>query len=347
MQKNIRRLYIIGAGASCPYDLPTLKTLTWDLCEFLDQKDAEILKKVVYEAFNIDLERPDDSPDFEELLNRLDARALLYLHGSDFDTASTIRALAAEIALRGLRDFIYDKCLSVADKYGPYDVLVESLTESDAIVSFNWDVLIEIAFRRIGKVFTYLATERSGNATILLKPHGSINWFALLDRELLAVDLSSNWDVLGQDLSYYMLFLKDPLGSRDLGKSSPMVDYALSRVPAIVPPVASKMLSVGGIPRDGFVDSGHERAMKESWSLFRELATQAHELIVIGYSLPGTDTASIEVLRQFARSNKPQKTKSLMIVDKNPHVLERYRRLVHSDAQMICEDFKEFNPRAV
>jgi hypothetical protein len=347
MNKQISRLYIIGAGASFIYGLPTLKTLTWDLCEFLEQKDREIIKCAVYEAFNINLKQPKDSPDFEEFLNRLDARALLYLQGNDFDPRSTFRAQAAEIALKGLRDFIHNRCQLAADKIGPYDVLVQSLTEKDALVSFNWDVLLEIAFRRIGKNFIYLETEQSGDNTIFLKPHGSINWYALLDRELLSVDLNLNWDVLGRNLSYYMLFLKDPLGSRDLGESSPFVEVALSRVPAIIPPVASKMLSVGGRPVDGWVENGHERMMKECWSLFRKLVAQANELIVIGYSLPGTDSASIEVLKQFARNNDSLKTKRLMIIDKNPKIIERYRRLVHSNAKLICENFKDFDPKAV
>jgi len=31
---KIRRLYVVGAGASCPYGLPTLKTLSRELCPF-------------------------------------------------------------------------------------------------------------------------------------------------------------------------------------------------------------------------------------------------------------------------------------------------------------------------
>jgi hypothetical protein len=151
------------------------------------------------------------------------------------------------------------KCADVEAKVGPYDRLVRSLGKRDAIVSFNWDVLLELAFRR--NAIRYFYWHDSG-ANTLLKPHGSINWFALLDRELLSIDIgATNWDVFGHDLQYYSLFLKDPLGSQDLGKSSAFVEGSLSRIPAIVPPVASKMLSVGGMPSDGFVAGGHERAI--------------------------------------------------------------------------------------
>lgn len=345
--RKIKRLYIIGAGASFPYGLPTLNTLTWDLCQFLEEGESKIIHEAIYETFGVHLNRSDDSPDFEELLNRLDARALSYLPEDSIDILSSARSQAAEIALNGLRKFIIHKCKIAEGIDGPYDRLVKSLTEEDAIVSFNWDVLIELSFRRVGRKFDYLQTDDKEGSTIFLKPHGSINWFALLDRELLAVDLKSNWDVLGHNLSYYMMFLKDPLGSRDLGDSSPFVASALSRVPAIVPPVASKMLSVGGVPRDGFVDGGHEKSMKEIWRLFYEIVQGSTEIVIIGYSLAGTDAASIEVLKRCVKDGNGYMKKRVMIVDKNPQVLERYKYLVHPEANLVCDDFNDFDPEAI
>jgi hypothetical protein len=339
---KIERLYVIGAGASYPYGIPTLKTLTWDLCNFLGKNDRRIFLDAIYECTGIDMKAAKDSPDFESLLDRLDPRALAYLTS---DKAREIRLQAVEIALRGLREFINEKCSDAATKDGPYERLVDSLSERDAIVCFNWDVLPELAFRRNAKPFSYW---EEGDGNVLLKPHGSINWFALLDRELLSVDVgSTNWDVFGHNLQYYLLFLKDPLGSKDLGKSSAFVRIALAGVPAIVPPIASKMLSVGGVPRDGFVESGHEGAMRLIWKTFEGFTTTATQLVIIGYSLPGTDAASISVLRNFAPDAAAQRRKKVMIVDTNPAVVDRYRRLVHPDAKLICDDFSSFDPASV
>jgi hypothetical protein len=144
-----------------------------------------------------------------------------------------------------------------------------------------------------------------------------------------------------------MLYLKNPLGSRDLGDSNEMVRRALSQIPAIVPPIASKQLSVGGEPRDGWVESGHQRAMNRIWTVFAEFIRNAQELVVIGYSLPGTDAASIAVLKQFATDGKMQQSKKLMIVDPSPQVLQRYRRLVHPNATLVCDDFNNFDPALV
>jgi hypothetical protein len=65
---TVDRVYIVGAGASVPYGLPTLKTLTWDLCETLNGPERRTFIKAVYEACGVELRGPESSPDFEELL---------------------------------------------------------------------------------------------------------------------------------------------------------------------------------------------------------------------------------------------------------------------------------------
>lgn len=348
MPNEIKRLYLIGAGASYPYGLPTLRTLLWDLCEYVERKEREILKQAIYEACGVTLEHPEDSPDFEEFLNRVDARSLLYLNKDKLETLLSLRPMAARIALEGLRKFIHQRSLSAAKQEGPYDHLVRSLNCDQAVVSFNWDVLLEVAFRRVGREYTYLSTELSKDATLLLRPHGCISWLALLDREMLIIDLKANVGVLGDDLSYYMLYLKDPLGSRDMGKSSPFAKDAVSPLAAIVPPDAARILSVGGPTQDRGVDLGHSRAMKAIWSVFRDLVATVNEIVVIGYSLPGTDGATIEVMKEFATSTTGRKSpKRLLIIDKDEKVLERYRRIVFPRAELVCDDFSRFNPKTL
>ena len=238
-----------------------------------------------------------------------------------------------------------DRCSKVSAKVGPYDRLVRSLGKRDAIVSFNWDVLLELAFRRNAIPYSYW---HDPGRNTLLKPHGSINWFALLDRELLLIDIgTTNWDAFGHDLTYYLLFLTDPLGSQDLGKSSHFAKIALARVPAIVPPIASKVLSVGGEPRDGFVASGHERAMQLIWKTFQEYVSDATQIVIVGYSLPGKDAPSVSVLRNFAQEPDTRNRKKVLIVDINPAAADRYKRLVHPDSTVICDDFSSFDPASI
>jgi len=340
----IDRVYIMGAGASVPYGLPTLKTLSWDLAQSLNATDRNIFVGTIRECFGKNLEKPEDSPDFEELLNRLDPRALLYLEDSGISGPESSRRKAAELALSGLRRFIQSRCSVVATQEGPLDVLVRSIDETTLLVSFNWDILLELALLRAGRSFCYLPSKHSGDAVVLLKPHGSVNWFALLDRELLMISAGSNLGVIGDDLSNYLCYLREPLQPVNFSACSPFVQPSLSAVPAILPPTASKLLSVGGIPRDGFVEAGHIRAMKSIWATIVSAFREARELVIIGYSLPGTDAASIEALKFFAASRTATNPKRILIVDPNPTIADRYRSILGIDAKVICSDFRQFQP---
>ena len=141
-----------------------------------------------------------------------------------------------------------------------------------------------------------------------------------------------------------MCYNKEPLDPINFSACSPMVEYALSRVPAIVPPVASKLLSVGGVPRDGFVDSGHTRAMKAIWRTLVDGLNQANEVVAIGYSLPGTDAASIEALKHFASGATTRRARRIMLVNPNTAAAERYRSILGVDVEIVCSDFNDFDP---
>ena len=295
----IERVYLVGAGASVHYGLPTLKTLSWELAEFLDPADRNILLTAIRESFGREMTSAKQSVDYEELLNRLNPDALRYLDLAGVSPPGTPRRRAALLALQGLHDFVLDRCKRVAHQRGPFDPLVRAVDARSVIVSFNWDVLLELAVLRAAREYSYLPPGLREDGVLLLKPHGSINWFALLDRELLAVGEGSNLGVLGPNLSSYMCYKKSPLDPIDFAKTT--VGYCLSQTPAIVPPTATKLLDVGGVPRDGFVAHGHDLTMQATWLSVAQAISQARQLVVIGYSLPGTDGATIELLKFSSR----------------------------------------------
>lgn len=59
----------------------------------------------------------------------------------------------------------YFKQLQIPDKPTYYDYLILSLTEKDAIISFNWDPFLMQAYRRNLSV---------GNLPVLIFPHGNV-----------------------------------------------------------------------------------------------------------------------------------------------------------------------------
>lgn len=280
-----KRVYILGAGASCALGLPAMNSLTWELCKFLPKDRRLTLENVVFEIFGSRERRGDPSPNFEELLNYLDPRSFTYLEECGIDRSTVSRAQAIEIVLQGLREYIRDKCALVRNDLEPYDRFVASLEPDTTIVSFNWDVLLELSILKAGKSFKYLPRHNSSPYLVILKPHGSINWFALLDRELLMIDTASNVNVFGSSIEYYLLYLKDPLGPLEMDSSSPFAKSSISKVPAIVPPSSAKLLDVGGQTRDGFVDHGHRQALREVWKEFYDCVKGSDEIVIAGYSL--------------------------------------------------------------
>ena len=148
--------------------------------------------------------------------------------------------------------------------------------------------------------------------------------------------------LFGDDLYYYLLHLKDPLATIEFGRST--VEYALAKEPAIVPPTASKLLSVGGMPRDGYVEGGHARAIRDIWYTFKLMLDQASELVVVGYSLPGTDASSLTLLKNWASDGVPSKRKRVCLVEPNEAVAERYHTLLGSTVEVVARDFSSFDP---
>ena len=114
-------------------------------------------------------------------------------------------------------------------------------------------------------------------------------------------------------------------------------------MPAIVPPSSAKLLDVGGETRDGFVDNGHREALRKVWKEFYVRVKAADEIVVVGYSLPGPDAASIEVLKAF---RDPSKGQVVSIIDRNPDVLSRYSNIVHPDSVLEGDDFGVFDWKA-
>jgi hypothetical protein len=335
----VRRIYLIGAGASVPYGLPAMTNLTRELMATLSAPDKQTLERAIIECFG----QPDDNPNFEELLYRLEPEALRYLEDSGLLDANTTRVKALRIALRALRSFINKKCAEVAYLEGAFDRLVQSLSEEHVVITFNWDVLIELAILRSGREYAYLPSDNMAGAIVILKPHGSINWFALLDREGIWIKSGSNLRTIAGEHVYYLTYANNPLDPIDEAYLSEPARSALSREPAIVPPTAAKILSVGGTPSDDFVRHGHTEPIKETWRVAARAFNEASEVVVIGYSLPGTDATSMEALKHFAASTTATKPKRVLMVEPDDRIADRYRSLLGLETEIVCRDFGIFD----
>ncbi|HUP61944.1 MAG TPA: hypothetical protein VNA69_16170 [Thermoanaerobaculia bacterium] len=74
---------------------------------------------------------------------------------------------------QAIREFIYERSLVCS---AGYDDFVKCLSPQDTVITFNWDLCLEMALHRARHAFT-LSLEQDGRSDVLqvLKPHGSVD----------------------------------------------------------------------------------------------------------------------------------------------------------------------------
>ena len=75
-----------------------------------------------------------------------------------------------------------------------YTEFVKQLKNTDVIITFNWDILLERAIQAIGKTYSYIGNGNRETDINIYKLHGSINW--RLDKHFLGKQCL-NWKPLG------------------------------------------------------------------------------------------------------------------------------------------------------
>jgi hypothetical protein len=144
--------------------------------------------------------------------------------------------------------------------------------DRSTIISFNWDlVLDELLLEEVRSPSQY-GFEGSGEGPILLKPHGSLNWFDEKQAGRLKDSFKIPLATSGKHATYAFTRFRSP-------KSKKGNRYQ----PLIVPPHYMKRFD-----RPGF---------KEVWNACVSKLSTAREVIFIGYSLPPSDFHARFMLR--------------------------------------------------
>ncbi len=188
------RILFLGAGFSKPAGLPLGVELWSEIQERARilygraNKFHEDLR--TYQAFRRDcdgVDVPGAEIDFEEFLGFLDVEFFLGLRGGDTwsddgnETQVLIKTLIGEI--------LTERTPKPDDIPELYLEFARRLQPNDFILTFNYDLLLERALERVGKSYRlfpfrytkisqhYGEVDSSKEEVILLKLHGSIDWF--------------------------------------------------------------------------------------------------------------------------------------------------------------------------
>ena len=114
--------------------------------------------------------------------------------------------------------------------------------------------------------------------TLILKPHGSINWFALLDREMLMIAPDSNLRPIGA-LTNYILYVTDPIQTINFGSSNRWFVLRFHECQQLCHRQLRSLSQLVVLPADEWVAAGHVRAMREIWAEVIGALGEAKELV--------------------------------------------------------------------
>ena len=305
------KVIILGAGASAGYENSEVKLRSPIARNFLQISKKLIDSQKIPERFgelwdfiekyyHIDREKIDSCEiDIEELLTFLDID----------NKHKKIREKLIQIIYLTLDKVLYgEPC--------PYHRrLISQLDHDDAIITFNWDLLVDnlislenncppdyaTTFDKtfIGRWVDY---NPETNRPKLLKLHGSLNWMYCKKCKK-----SYNYVLQGKVTTDMVLnpdakWLKCP----------DCQNHQLE--PIIIPPTINKHYKKWEI-------------IKQIWKEAKNCLIKADEITIIGYSLPLTDFRAKWLFMEAVAEHK-QPLKKLTIVDKYPDGLfEKYKKL--------------------
>lgn len=308
-------VFILGSGFSKPAGLPLGNELFVDIIKYAKQKGIyeNILKSDIesflqYSNTTKGISITEDQINFEEFISYLDIEHLLILQGSDHWSNEGNRS---QIAIRNLIALtLYLRQMTITDEsFALYERFVELLEPGDWVFTFNYDTIIESALRRKNIPYRLFQTRyknihfgggevaKETGEIILLKMHGSINWFNkrsyLNKREYLeryGYDINPHNALFdGRNNFSFRKLVSEPYPEeshlRDVYILENLDDYFrksnfVTEVPLIISPSFSKMIYLN--------------PLAEFWAGFSKSGVYEKRVVLIGFSLPQHD----EYIRQ-------------------------------------------------
>jgi hypothetical protein len=341
-----KRVFILGAGASAHAKAPLMKNFldkSRDLYPLLKDQRLKNAATLVFKAISslqqVHSKSELDLFNLESLFTTFEmASTINHLPPlEDAEIGSLVEALQTVIVFT-LDDSMRfqasrDKGILPSKAYKNLATVIQRFREKNetvAIITFNYDVGIELALHHLGLEFYYYLNQRlkPGGPRIvvpdsipLLKLHGSINWGTTGSGS--KVELSEcpiSWLASPEYANHCMGMLVEPLPEGySLNVGARFVDFfkragktTVKETPVIVPP--------------GMYKTEYQNSLASVWMAAAYELADAEYIYVAGYSLPATDfffhnlyalgTVSPTILRRFS------------VIDTNPAIEPRFKSLL-------------------
>ena len=174
-------VYVVGAGFSAGLGYPLTKDLLDQVRKRLDQSAQQRLDKVIrfhHPAF--DPANAASFPNIEQLLTELSVNLELFDASRPIEGNFKRRALEAskDSLLWTMAQWFHDLYAAAQSRRWLAAFRERVNADNAAIVSFNWDLVLDhLLFESGIDASCYGLEDKLGLGPLLLKPHGSLNWY--------------------------------------------------------------------------------------------------------------------------------------------------------------------------
>jgi hypothetical protein len=263
-------VYVIGAGFSAGLGYPLTKSLLIDIWDRLAADSKRSLKKIIefhHPAFHPN--RKTSFPDIEQLLTEITVNLELFDSSRPVEGKFTKMQLthAREDLLSTIARWFHDLYPEASQTPWLSSVVKRLRQENAAIVSFNWDLILDqLLFEDGVNQLSYGLSTKLGSGPVLLKPHGSLNWY--YRKQIGGVDSKKRVKIFRHTdkAERVEAFLRPREIKSNVGKHY---------TPLIIPPTYLKDFT--------------RPIFRRLWNRCTDVLSTPKKLIFLGYSLPAAD----------------------------------------------------------
>ena len=274
-------VYVIGAGFSAGLGYPLTSDLLFRLWERIDRTFKSRLTKVIsfhHPGFNP--KRFSSFPNVEQLLSEMLVNEELFDASRQYEgkfTKKDLQTLQRDLLLN-IADWFHE----LSSQVTPSDPSVPWLKrfakrvweENATIISFNWDLILdELLFAERIDAVGYGFKKGTAEGPVLLKPHGSLNWFEAPSAQYL------------KDTKRELIFEGNRNDSIHAFREfrAPISKRGRVYTPLIIPPVYLK-----NFEKPVFVNL---------WKNCTSALSSVRKVVFLGYSLPVADLHAQFIMR--------------------------------------------------